>query len=69
MRICYVPLVLKQTDVIFVFTSPWFSSLLGVPPENLRITGFLDLNDYGGKCVLSVPDPRCSHPKGIRSDA
>ena len=69
MRICYAALVLKQTDVIFVFTNPWFSSLPSVPPENLRITDFLDLKDYGGKCVLSVPNPRYSHPKGIRSDA
>jgi glycosyltransferase involved in cell wall biosynthesis len=41
-----IPLVLKKTDVIFVFTKPGFSNLHGVPPENLRITGFLDLNDY-----------------------
>jgi len=69
MRICYVPSVLKQTDVISVFTNPGFSNLPSVPPENLRITGFLDLKDYGGKCVLSVSDPRCTHPKGIRSGA
>ena len=49
MRICYVPLVLKQTDVISIFTNPWFSSLPGVPPENLKITGFLDLKDYWGQ--------------------
>jgi glycosyltransferase involved in cell wall biosynthesis len=41
-----LPLVLKQTDVIFVFTNPGFSNLPGIPPENLRITGFLDLKDY-----------------------
>ncbi|MGB3459083.1 MAG: glycosyltransferase [Halobacteriota archaeon] len=41
-----IPLVLKQTDVIFVFTNPGFSNLHGVPPENLKITGFLDLKDY-----------------------
>ena len=46
MRICYVPLVLKQTDVIFVFTNPGFNNLHGVPPKNLRITGFLDLKEY-----------------------
>lgn len=41
-----LPLVLKQTDVIFVFTNPGFSNLHGVPQKNLRITGFLDLKDY-----------------------
>lgn len=41
-----LPLVLKKTDVIFVFTNPGFSNLHGVPPKNLRITGFLDLKEY-----------------------
>ena len=41
-----IPLVLKKTDVIFVFTNPGFNNLPGVPPENLKITDFLDLKDY-----------------------